>query len=460
MASLKAKIVEAFVFSSLSRALVKVAAFGSFLIITRHLSLAEYGNVQICFTLLGPAGVFTFLNLEKLITADVAAFRGQNKEEDARCLLWQYGKLGAVLFVVLCVIAFLGRAIITSVWDIPLDKYFFPLLLLVFGQMEMNFVSIVFTSYEKFRFLAMLNTGESFLRFGAVVSLLISGFSVSTVLWAYAFAKLGVTIAATPTVARFMRPFQSSQQSRVQLSPLRTILKQHGKWEVVNGYVDVVTSNLWPWLLHFFVGPAAVGIYAFADKIIGFISSSLPIENSLFPIIGRSIYEKRDRSIILIRKIKKYALFIYVGVVALIFVGAKFFIHIFVPQYISSIPFIYLLCLGFFIDVFALGQASVLYALKQQNLLFQMRIIIIIFRIIVQVVLTYFFGIWGLTISFLVMNIFTVSIREYLLHVKVGLPLWQSRGFFHFDEYDRIALRYILSRGGKIAERFFPSFFH
>ncbi len=433
--------------NGLTRSVVKVMAFGTFLIITRQLNLHEYGYVQLFFSLLGPAGTLTLLNLEKVVTADIAAFVGQGKYEHSRRLIKGYIGYTTVNTVIMLMLAYVGRTLLQPYVSVDLQQYFILMVLLIVGQNGMNLVSVIFTGYERFIAVALIQSGESAFRFVFTVCLFFFGhFSIATVLTIYMASKMAMWILAIPFVIRIVRRSPVQLSDPPITSPFRELLRRHGKWEIGNGILDNVSANIWPWLLQLFIGAQAVGIYGFAEKVVSFINSALPVEPVLLPIMSRSVNEKKEVARIIIMKAKKYLAASYVLIFLVVATTCGWFVERFVPGYAAAIPFIIAMTGGLFLDIYGVGQTSLLYAYKQQRALFGLRWILIVVRLSLQAGLMYLLGMWGLLFSNWAVSWFVYASRERILRRNVNFPLWDWHIFFTFDTYDRMILQLLKTK--------------
>ncbi len=451
MSSNRKKILEGLFLYSFSRTGVKVFAFLSFLFITKGLSLSEYGQLQLFFAVLAPASALISLNLDKLVVADAAALRGQNSTHKAQRLFKQYFSLSSILFVLVLGLGFAAHNFLSNYFKVDLSLYFWPVAALIIGQLVMNFASMVFTAFEHFRGVAILQIGEAVARLLFVLLFFFTDqITVLTILWAYVGSKFVVPVLTFPWVLRLLKA-PVGTESKENL--LGAILKRHGKWEVSNGMVDTLVGNLWPWILNFFGGTVAVGVYGFAEKIISFINAGLPVDAVLFPIISRSVKEKKEVAKLIIIKAKKYTFFLLLFTFILGSLLVKPVIEFFVPQYVGAVPYIIVLMFNLCLGVFAIGQSAVLYAYQQQKVMFGARGIILTARLVLQIVLVSLFGIWGLVFSVICMDFLTSAIREYILRKRLNFSLWEWEPFFTFDQYDRIVLQSLREKALKIFRR-------
>src|SRR3989338_4694160 len=287
MATLTRKIIEGTVATSLGNILLKFTAFVSFIIITSQLSLQDYCILNLFFTVAGPAAAFSMISLERVVVADAASYRGLGKYGYARKLISDYFKITLVLLTSLLIISWFLKVLLTSYFSLNISAYFWPLAFFVIGQISMNFISVIFEAYERFKSSALFQFGEAFIRFVVVLSLFHFGFTLLSVFMAYIISKI-LGIAA-------------------------------------------------PWLLRITISNEAVGLFSFAQKIYSFISSAFPLTSIIFPIISRSISENVEKTKLIIVKAQKYLLYLYLPMYIAAYVMIGPIIKTFIPHYIAAV---------------------------------------------------------------------------------------------------------------------------
>ncbi|OHA15162.1 MAG: hypothetical protein A3G52_03470 [Candidatus Taylorbacteria bacterium RIFCSPLOWO2_12_FULL_43_20] len=443
MATLTRKIIEGTVATSLGNILLKFTAFVSFIIITSQLSLQDYGILNLFFTVAGPAAAFSMISLERVVVADAASYRGLGKYGYARKLISDYFKITLVLLTSLLIISWFLKVLLTSYFSLNISAYFWPLAFFVIGQISMNFISVIFEAYERFKSSALFQFGEAFIRFVVVLSLFHFGFTLLSVFMAYIISKILVVVLSVPFAMRAINNDSEMRFSREPDVPKKNlvwdIIKKHGKWEMVRDFPSKITGIAAPWLLRITISNEAVGLFSFAQKIYSFISSAFPLTSIIFPIISRSISENVEKTKLIIVKAQKYLLYLYLPMYIAAYVMIGPIIKTFIPHYIAAVLLIKIVLFDLFIDAFSVGQSAVLYGLKQQKLSLLINMIMQVIILASQIVLITSLGVVGASISVLVTGFSSYLLRRYILEKKLNFsPASGWRVFFTYDEYDKL----------------------
>lgn len=452
MESMSKKILNGVFFTMLEKISVAVFSFATFLVIVNHISLKDYGLLQLLFALSNPIVAISMVGIERLLVSDVAVYRAKEAYGVIGKLYQEYFWMVSVVFFSVLVATWFLRPIASHYYDIDVNYYFFALALFSFAQLAMNFTSIMFESYEKFDYSFYAKTVEAVTRTLIVFSFFfVFGFSLHSVLWAYVIGKLMAALISVPIALGLV---VASPVPREERKILFRIIKKHGKWEMLSKVFRVCADNSAPWVVNFFVSTEAVALFAFVQKINTFFTSALPVRGILAPILSRSIAESRERAVYIATKLKKYMLVIYTFFYVLIFFFTEPFLAAFVPQYIGAVNMILLAMLHLFIDILTMGQPVVFYALKQQKINFKMAVYSTISTLSAQALCTYVWGASGPIIAWLFVGVTGGSYREYLLRTKLHFSLLHFRSLITYDDYDRFVIAQIKEKLSHVLRKF------
>jgi len=170
----------------------------------------------------------------------------------------------------------------------------------------------------------------------------------------------------------------------------------YGKHLTLMGVISVVANYLDRILLFTLVGSAQLAIYSFAILIPDQIKSMMKQNIGTLAFPKLSIKSRKEIKLNIMQKFWK--LFLLVGLVAVIYViTAPFLYKIFFPQYLDSIPYSQLFALSFIAVPITL-LSTIFQAQMMKKELYIVRIVPAI-RIILLVVLTPLYGIWGVIIA-------------------------------------------------------------
>jgi len=422
--------------------MVRFVSFLIFLIVVNNITLAEYGNLQLLFAVLGPAPAFVVLGLNRVIVSDIARYLGSEKYFRARKLAIDFLKTIFIMSVVMVGLLLLLKGVIDGRSDIDVAPFFLPLVALTLGQIGMNYVSSMLEAHSDFLNASILNLLEVLVRFLLLLTLFYFHFSIFSVLWVYVFSKIVPPVFYVPVLWRKINKRGINNKMK-EKNLLWELVRQHGKWDMLRETVDKTTSNIWPFILRVFASGEAVAIYAFAQKILSFATSLLPVKSVLFPIISSTFAKGQDEAVKIIVRSKKYLLAVYLVIVLVGLIATGPVVEMFARDYTPAVPFVQIMLFHMILEVYSLGQVATFYALKKQKYLFWIGNIIMVSRLLSEVMLIYLFGIWGLIASWFLISFTTYILRDMVLINKLNLHLWMWRSLFVFDEFDKQLLRKI-----------------
>lgn len=219
----------------------------------------------------------------------------------------------------------------------------------------------------------------------------------------------------------------------------------HGKWAILEDIVGNVSKNIRPFIIKIFAGVEAVALFSVAQSLLGYVVSVFPLRDVLTPMFPRSVHDRPTLVLQLNRSIK-YATFAYVFLALLAAVGVPALIWVFFPKYSSALPLFYILLVG----LPWLGPRSVMlpvfYALKAQRVLFVMTIMRTTWVVLLGVLLTYFFGVYGAAVEAMLVGVLLTP--TFALVLRRILPEWKvsPRYFFSFTDEDKILFASIRNR--------------
>jgi len=415
---------------------LRAISFVSFLVMVRELTMYDYGNLQLLFSLIGPAVTITSLGLNQLITSDIAVYRGAADVTRMRRLIADYVWVVSILTAVLILAAWLFQDGIKGLVSADLQTYFFLLCLLIISQIIQNTSSVILTAFERFGELSLYQFAEGVVRLLVLLSLyVVSEFSLYTVSIAYIIGKFVPSLVSVFSIRKILRKFELSKDKPFML--IANVMKKHGKWDMVSVVLSTSVGNLWPWIVRTFAGTGAVAVYAFSQKIYSTVVGVLPLRSVLFPVISTEIHKGRKYVENIVTKAKKYLFFAYLAAIILLAIVLAPALNWFFPEYVSAYWVIMIMMTHLFIDVYSLGQTAVLYAHKKQKDLFAVSVFSVVMAVVSQISLIYLFGIWGMVAAWLLTSLVIAFLRELVVQKKTGLRLWNWRSFFIYDEFDK-----------------------
>ena len=442
MDSMTQRIVRGLWFTILERNFIQASSFVTFFIIVSHLSLKDFGLLQLLFSVIGPGTTIALIGLDRLIVSDIAVLRAQKNEGAIRQLLVEYSVTGSALLGASFVFAWFLKGYLSQFYVTGLAQFYWALVCLVSAQATMNFTSVIFEAYEQFNLSFWTKWCESLVRLSVVASFFLwFSFSLQSILWAYVLAKVvsGLfSVLLLPRVIQKRSTFQKKQHI------LLSIFKKHGKWEIISSFVLTISDNIGPWFVNFYVSTEAVALLAFTQKVSTACMSLMPIKSVLFPILSHALGESREKAFLLISTVRKYSFLITCCFLLVSISLIRFPILWFTPQYIDSLMLIRLALLHLFVDVFTLGQSIIFYARKAQKRNFFISIFSAALSIVLQIIGVLLFKAAGVIISWLCVGVIVGIVREYTIHKHLDLPHTSLRSLFWYDARDKEILASII----------------
>jgi O-antigen/teichoic acid export membrane protein len=230
-----------------------------------------------------------------------------------------------------------------------------------------------------------------------------------------------------------------------EISSIAVRFSQHGKWAIFEDFLANSGKNIQPFIVKNLVSTEAVAILAVAQNLYSYIVPLFPIRDVLSPVFPR-VVDDPNHLVSQIKRASKYAVLSHIIIGVFAAAISPILVKLFFPKYVLSIPLFYILLL----NLPWLGFRSVLlpafYATRAQKILFKITIFRILLTVILSIVLTYAFGIWGAAIGLMLVGVLIT--KPMIRSLKIIHPLWtfSLRDLWSFDHYDYELLRKIKNK--------------
>jgi O-antigen/teichoic acid export membrane protein len=203
-----------------------------------------------------------------------------------------------------------------------------------------------------------------------------------------------------------------------------------GKWVFASGIVWTASTNLYPWLLAFFHGAAAAGVFA---ACLGVVSASNPallgIQNFLGPKIAHEFATEGHRGLRrLVLKISAFLAFpVCLLALVLIVWGDRLIGLLYGSRYAGNGYVVAVLALNLLVSAIAFSFSRALFAIERADLDFALNLAAILIMLTLGLWLVHTYGPLGAAISLLVANVSTSSVRAIaFLKSKARAPKYQE----------------------------------
>lgn len=399
----------AIVQSSLGSMVAKVSGVLSSLIIFRSLDPATYGVWRLALALTALLlGWLTALTSVISVEAIRSLPEGEAK---TGLVLWR----GFVRITLACSIVMAGIGIIFAQPIATLIKVSDPqlvilaLLLVIFWLLKSHAMSWLLISYQ-FREQLRLQIIESSAYLALLVLfLLVRGGGAKGLGMANVGAACLISLVSIPILLRGLRACPTSSWMH-EVKSVFHLLRQHGKWAL--GF-DILKDNLDAgriWLIAYFLGPTAVGLYGLADSLLGHLTSFVNIGPAVTSSLSRLISD-RTRLPGAMAHAARVGTLTSLGVFVFSFISVSLIIPWLFPKFAPAIPLYYILSFAIFVVGIGVVLNTIYPALRQQKTIFFLLAIRIVASFTFLVIFLPRIGIWAIGIEVLFGNYLFVWMR-------------------------------------------------
>lgn len=429
---------------SISNAVSRVVSFFSVVIITRALSLYEYGVVTLVLAISGPVLALVNLGLDELIIAEVSRMRAEKNIGGAKQLQRSYFAMQWLLLIVIICFGSIFHSFLEKRYGAAFQDESSALLIYIAVQVARTSMITFLNIHKNFLTIAKINSVEPILRlFGAFLLLVTHTFSITTTILLYSAASLCTILLSLKDINRVLTEYRDVAIAQKQI--LWSILKVHGKWQALLALLSSILANIRYYFIKLLLSTEAVSIFAVAQSMYGAVSSLIPLKTVVAPLIAERVH-LIERVRLFVAKAGKYALFLYFVVMVGTMISAPLMIAFFFPKYQQSIFIFELMALRFPLNTFSLLHAPLFVALKEQRFLSLLSFVNAALVAILAVPLIYFFGLPGLVFEGLITTSVIMALREYRLRKKYHIPTISWGALVHFDAIDRAIIEEVRNK--------------
>ena len=427
---------------SISSVIQRVISLFVFFTLVTQLSLHDYGTLVLLFSFVGPGVMAMTMGIGKLIQTEIAINRGEEKEPETRNLLKNYLISGISIFIVLAVLSFILRVMVLEQYGFFLLQFHIPFLLYLLGQYGVNMITIFMQGHEKFTKVSILGIAEPVFRLGGIFFILyFMNLDLMEAFVLYMLSKwftvfVGVLLAA-PQIKNILN------QQKIYTNKLIELIKGAGKWMMTRNFLNEILRGVNPWLIKIFLSVEAIAIYDVAMRIYSILMRMFPFSTVLMAFIPRNIKNTGIITIV-VHKVRKYFFLLSLFIIAGVWLAVDYVALSFLPQYMESAILLKIVIFKLWIDGMAMGQQGVLYAHRRQKFLFGLFLYGFFQKLLLSIVMLYYFDLIGLVLVLLVHSLVLVLIKSYYIKEKLNLLHFRIKDYLSFDFYDKMILREVI----------------
>jgi O-antigen/teichoic acid export membrane protein len=423
--------------------------------IVRMLSVEEFGIFNVLTAAMAYIGLFSSLGLPSIFQRFIPEFHAKNETGKIKKLVL-HGSLfrtALAVFLILLIILFSdlsGRLFQIEGWLGYFQLFSFAILFFL----EAELMGVVLTSLFLHKYYVISTIAYIVIRAGLLYYLLSRGLALKGLLMGeVAMYALFLILLIIFYIARFSRKSRQEVGKDQTELPVRRLAK-YGAYSYFNEMgVMVLNVSTDYFIISAFLGPVAVGIYAFANRVTMLLSRILPhallqevIQPSFFSkYVGSDSGKSLEKMGNLL--VKVIAFFTVPMTFAIIVLGDKVIIHLFDPKYLSSLKVMWIVASFLAIRHFQAPLGLILQSLEKVNFLFYSKIFAV-YNLILDLIVVQYWGVIGVALvtgsAVLFQNVFLyfaikksagirLSLKPILTVVANSLPmaaaLYFLRGF-------------------------------
>lgn len=436
--SLKEKVLKGTVFISVSNMAIRLFSFFTIIMVTRAISVAGYGIFTLFMSLVGPIMAYSSMGLDDVMTADISRAMGEGDWPKVKASIKQFLGMRLLLIIIFLIAAFVFKDWLALKYGQAVINFFWLFVLLVVMQYIRIVYNILFTIYERFTALSLINIAEAFFKFLFIIGFYFLGkLNVGSLIVCYILGSFLAIIVFSFHVAKVLGHLLDVRASKENI--LYKTLKEHGKWQIVSGIVNSPMSAVKYWLMKALISIEAVGLFALAQNLFAVLASFVPLKDVIFPIIAK---KTGDMGFFgrLLQKITKYSLIVH----ALILLAAELIVvplipYVF-PKYLLAIPLFQLMAFRLLFNPTSLTQASTLTIFRRQRFIFFCGLLMWLSIFGILPLLLVEFGIFGAVMEIIISLFLLTVVRELYLRKYLDIKTIGFKSFFHVDEIDRMVV--------------------
>jgi|GEM_PF-1070795 len=407
-----------------------IVTFLTTIYIVRTLSVADYGIYNVLLAVMGYIGILSAFGLPSIFQRYVPEFQERRKIANLKRLVTRGSFLmiaSSALFVLVLVLfsSQVGRLLRIDNWL----HYFGLFSLGIIFSLEGKLLSITLTSLFLHKYFVISNVVYVFSRASVLYLLLKAG-------WALEGLLLGEVAAYAILMMMFAYCYYSkfSRLNKTNSKPPFPTkrLFRYGGFSYLNEMgvriLDVSTDFL---VISMFLGPLAVGMYSFANRVSELFSKILPhllLQNVMRPAFFRKFTQTNSPKDLqkMVNLLVKITAFCSIPLTFAIFVlGDKIILHVFDPKYISGLTVLWIVATFLTIRAFQFPLGLVLQAIEKVNIIFYSKIFSV-YNLVLDLVVVRFWGITGIALvtgsAILFQNLFMYFF--VYRYIKLRLCVW------------------------------------
>lgn len=446
MASITRKIGEGTAYSFFQNFLVIILGAISTILVIRHLGAYQYGLVVLAMSISSALNVFLDFGIGNVVISDIAASRGANNTAKAKKLLKEYLIFEIITGVILFAAAFILSFFADAKYGVEISGLVIIASFLVIINAAKNVFMTAAQSFMKFNLLAALFISESAARllFILFFTLVFNGGMV-TVMMSYLVSSLFAILLVFPFMIISVKKTKTEGDAGKKL--LLGLFKEHGKFQTGLRFFQNLLDPLRVWVIKYFIGAEGVAVFNVGLRFFGYLTQLIfAASGPLLSVISEEFAKGKEKAAKVANMIARYLTWISLLVMAIAWLFTPNVLELFFgDKYLSSVPIIRWLLVGYLIGGANTVMKPVFFALRAQKALLLTDTFAFIVSYPLAVYLTYKYGSIGFAIP--IGTYLSFAARYFYLKKKESLFAFNFKDVFIWNKED-----------GYLARRIYNSF--
>ena len=359
-------IEKAIFLTNVSSYVMKGTGILASLFVLRVLSPGEFGAWKVALAIASVASAW-FMAIHPAVTAEMIRSEVDTEKERHGFTLWRgYWRLTLILGVLLMVASVVLGKTVSRWFGLEDARLFYLAVVLIFLWVLKLHAQIWSKVLYQFRPIlwAQMIEGVSY-----ILGLLVLTYYYRLGAFGLGIANIisvifGLMCSGALIVKGWYRcPPTSFWQDIRELAQL---IRQHGKWAFIVKLLKDNIDSFRIWFIQWMIGPHGVGLYSFAQSLLGQFLTLINIE-SVFVATAARYVEARDRFLRVLCQASRLSVLVYGGIFLLACASVPFIVPYAFPAYVPGIPVFLTLAPFILLNGVYVILANVFYILRWQK---------------------------------------------------------------------------------------------
>ncbi len=374
----------------------KIIAFGNFLYLSSNLSPSVLGGYVWALSFTTMFGIISDLGLSYILIRDAS----KDQKDDEKYFQ-------NVLGLKLPLIAVALASCLIVLFATKSDPQVISLVLLSSALMVFDGFSIVFYSFLRAKQLLTYESlgviGFQIISFAGAVIALMNGKNITGVMAALAFAGFSNLIYSGIV---FRKNFKFKFRPRFEKSAVKYFFRLMPAFALSGIFVRIYNASD-SVILGYMKGDAAVGLFSIPAKAVTAFQALIPgaFAATIYPSMANFYATSREKLVSLFEKSFNYLSLAAAPLAIGLYVIAEPVMKFIWPKYISAVPTFQVMALALPFIFLAFPTGHLLRACDKQNVNTVNRGIIMVLSVGLNLLLVYYYGVFGAGVTFLIVNI-------------------------------------------------------